>query len=100
MQEVVTLTTTDTLFPGGTTFNGYTVSITEASDPTFSQVQKLPPGTLSATFDLQPGSYTATAQTVDASGAALGSPVSTAFTIAKPAQVTIPVVTGISAPNQ
>jgi hypothetical protein len=98
MQKVFGLAFTDTLFPGGTTLGGYTVSATEASDPTFSQVVKAAAGATSVTFDLEPGTYTITGQTVDPAGTALGPPVVISFVLAAPEQVTISLLTGISPP--
>jgi predicted phage tail protein len=79
---VVTVETTSTPFPAGTVAAGIAIALSGA--PVAPQVVTTAP--YSASFsDVAPGTYTATAQAVDASGNALGSPaVSAQFTIAAP----------------
>jgi predicted phage tail protein len=87
---IVTLSTKQQVFPAGTVPAGIKFSL---SDSTI-QPQTVSTAPYSASFsDIAPGTYTATAQAVDASGNALGDPATSAeFTVAAPVMVDVPDV--------
>lgn len=85
---VVTLATQQQAFPAGTVAAGIVISLSGGTIP----AQTVTAAPYTASFaDVAPGTYTATAQAVDASGNALGDPkVSAEFTVAAPVMVDVP----------
>lgn len=78
---IVSVATASTPFPAGTVAAGIVITLSGGIAP-----QTVTAAPYSASFsDVAPGTYTASAQAVDASGNALGAAaVSTEFTIAAP----------------
>lgn len=77
---VVSVATSVSQFPAGTAPAGLMISL---SDPAYAP-QHITTAPYAATFsNVAPGSYTASAQAIDANGVALGDPItSTSFTVA------------------
>jgi len=99
---VLTLTYADSTpsFPEGTVIDHIVVGITDTSaSPPVSSTTNVAPGTTSPiTFlNVAPGTYTASAQAVDASGAALGGAATTTFTVAAPTTVSLSLPASITA---
>lgn len=84
--------------PIGTSVAGVLVNVT-AADGTSAGTEAIAALATSAAFVLAPGSYTVTAQAVDASGAPVGPAVSDSFDVAgsAPVTVTVQIPTSISA---
>ena len=89
-------------FPTGTTIADYEVTLTGTTTGA-QPAQTLPasagvPGTPAAAVfpDLQPDSYTASCQAVDASGDDIGEPATTSFTVTAPTTVSLAIPTSIS----
>ena len=99
--EVLTIAYADSspTFPAGSAVASIVVSITDTSaSPPVSVSQTVAPGTASITFpNVAVGDYTASAQAVDASGAALGSPATTTFTVSAPATISLSLPVTLSA---
>lgn len=92
---VVAVETSSTPFPAGTVPAGIVISLSGGAVP----AQTVTTAPYSASFsDVAPGTYTATAQAVDASGNQLGAPaVSAEFTIAAPdVNVDVPSVVNVT----
>ncbi|PVX61215.1 hypothetical protein [Paraburkholderia unamae] len=87
---IVTLSTKQQVFPAGTVPAGIKFSLSDGS----IAPQTVGAAPYSASFaDVAPGTYTAIAQAVDASGNALGDPAtSAAFTVSAPVLVDVPDV--------
>ena len=78
-------------FPAGSAVANVVVSITDTSvTPPVATTQTVADGTTTVTFaNVAVGSYTASAQAVDATGAALGPAATTTFTITAPATIAL-----------
>lgn len=97
MQKPISWETTDTAFPAGTTFGGYTVT-TINSKAVVADFQKVGPSVRSITTgDLPPDDYTIVVQAIDGNEASLGAPANGSFSIAgTPTTVTIPLPTKVN----
>jgi len=92
---IVTLETVATPFPAGTVAAGIVISLSGGVVP----AQTITTAPYAASFvDVAPGTYTASAQAIDASGAPLGAAaVSAEFTIAAPdVSIDIPSVVTVA----
>ena len=79
----------DFVAPAGTMVANIVLTFTDSQGN--HQGVTLAPGAQPGAIDLAAGDYTATAQAVDASGAAIGSAATDSFTIAAPATVTVSI---------
>ena len=94
----ITYALSDPTFPASAVVDHIVVSIADAAlTPPVSVSQSIPPGTTTATFaNVAPGTYTASAQAVDATGVALGAAATTTFTVAAPATISLSLPASIS----
>lgn len=84
---IVTLETVDTQFPAGTVAAGISMSISGGS----VSAQLISTSPVTASFELAPGTYTASAQAVTADGTAIGAPASSSEFTVVDADVTIAI---------
>ena len=84
------------IFPAGTVVDHLVLTVTDPTGKTATQsvAESAPSVSLSLTAS---GSYTASLQAVDVSGAALGAAVSTTFTIAAAAEVSLSLPSALTA---
>ena len=75
-------------FPAGSIVDHIVVTVVGTVN-TLPNMQAVPPGTASVTFDLIADDYTVSAQGFGADGTAFGKPVSTTFTITAPATISL-----------
>ena len=98
--SVVSITYADSAatFPAGTVVDHIVVSIADtAASPPVLVSQNVPAATATVTFaNVAPGTYTATAQAVDATGAALGAAATATFTVAAPATISVSLPASVS----
>jgi hypothetical protein len=93
---IVTLETVDTQFPVGTVAAGISISLSGGSVP----AQLITAAPYTASFSVEAGSYTASAQAVTADGTAIGAPAASAeFTVAAD-DVTIAIPSTVTAAVQ
>jgi hypothetical protein len=89
---IVTLETVDTKFPAGTAAAGISISISGGS----VQAQLIAAAPYTASFQLEPGTYTASAQSVTADGTLIGASATSAeFTVAD-SDVTIAIPSAVT----
>ena len=79
----------DFVAPVGTVVANIVLTITDSMG--VQQSVTLPPGTQSATFELAPEMYVASAQAVDAGNAPIGPAATDTFTISAPATVVLQI---------
>lgn len=91
---IVTVATASTPFPAGTVPAGIVITLSGGA----VAPQTVTAAPYSASFsDVVPGSYTASAQAVDASGNALGAAaVSAEFTVAAPVNIDVPQTVNVT----
>lgn len=85
-------------FPAGSIVDHIVVTVTgTAAGNTLPNMQAVPPGTASVTFDLIADDYTVSAQGFAADGTGFGKPVSTTFTITAAATISLSLPATVSA---
>lgn len=81
---ILSISTTPTALPTGTTFSGYMFTLTDGKTPVTQTTTAL----TSSFASVAPGSYTASAQAIDHAGAVFGPVVSVTLTVPVPAPTT------------
>jgi len=89
-----TITYGDFVAPAGTVVSNIVVTYNNGVDA--PQVVYVSPGAQAAPVDLVPGSYTVTAQAVDAAGANVGTAATDSFAIAAPAPAPVSIPTALT----
>lgn len=94
--ESITYAPSAPTFPAGTVVDHILCTLTGSTTPAISQ--SVAPLTASVTFPNVPAdSYTVTAQAMDATGAPLGTAVSTTITITAPATISLNLPSAVTA---